>query len=479
MSLLLDALKEAQKQRQSDDGAVPDRAESLNENGGNELEFELELDLESAPESDIDGSDTLLDSTEGHRKPVEGASLIDVNQAGSVEEAVPEPALQVSTPAPQEQAPSPEFTKANIKSPHSANAVFRNRSRHKTRRYLLLGLIVGCLLLLVIGAYLLFVTESFSPSPKAPLRTKDISQPVENPTPLPLVDPASVPKNLATKPVIETATTAVTSRDVTTEKSEFVGGEDKLATEPSQGAVTSVIKSNLEAESHHKPQVNAYDEKYSVEKAADVLSTEDSFTGIKIRKRRIPAKREISLRRAQKAMTSGDLTGAALNYGSVLKASPTNVTALLGMANLSAIKGQLDQAQLYYQGVLAQSPQNLNARAGLLSLANPTSLDVGSALQQLLRENPEKAFLHASLGDYYLKRSEWSAAQGAYFDAFSRDPKNANYAYNLAISLDQMAKPKLALQFYQQALSLEKSTSGHFDSSVLAARIAVLKAAQQ
>ena len=149
------------------------------------------------------------------------------------------------------------------------------------------------------------------------------------------------------------------------------------------------------------------------------------------------------------------------------------------MANLSVTKGQHDRAQFYYQGVLAQSPENLNARAGLLNLASSTSLDVGSALQQLLRESPEKPFLHASLGDYYLKRGEWPAAQAAYFDAFSRDPKNANYAYNLAISLDQMAKPKLALQFYQQALNLEKARPAHFDKAVLVARITVLKAAQR
>jgi hypothetical protein len=39
-----------------------------------------------------------------------------------------------------------------------------------------------------------------------------------------------------------------------------------------------------------------------------------------------------------------------------------------------------------------------------------------------------------------------------------------------------MGKPKLALQFYQTALTLEKSAMAHFDSSVLAARIAFLKA---
>ncbi len=479
MSLLLDALKEAQKQRQSDDNAVPDRAEPLDDNGENELDFELELDLENTAESDSDGSNTLHDSTEGESKPIAEVSRVDVNQVDSVDKLTSGSAQQSSTPAQQEQVPPPVFTRANIESPHSANAVFRNKGTRKTKRYLLLGLMVACLLLLAIGTYLFFISESFSQPRQAPLRTTNINQPVEPPTPLPLVDPTSTPGSLTSKPVIEAVTTAVKAKDVAVDKSEVVAGEDKLATVTGQGAVTLAIKSNLEAESPLKPLADTYGEKNSVEKGAGLSSVEESFSGIKIRKRRIPAKREISLRRAQQAMASGDLVGAASNYGSVLKASPTDVASLLGMANLSAIKGQYDQAQLYYQKVLAQSPQNLNARAGLLSLASSSSLDVGSALQQLLRESPEKAFLHASLGDYYLKRSEWPAAQGAYFDALSRDPKNANYAYNLAISLDQMAKPKLALQFYQQALSLEKSTLAHFDSSVLVARIAVLKANQQ
>ncbi len=470
MSLLLDALKEAQKQRQSDGGAVPDKAESLDDKAENELEFELELDLESTTES----------ATEGESKPIAGAGQVDASQAGSVDKLTAEPARQVPTPAQQEQVPPPVFTKANIDSPHSANAVFRNRSRRKTKRYLLLGLMVACLLLLAIGTYLFFITESFAPPLQAQLRTKSINQPVEPPALLPLVDPASARSTLTSKPVIEEAvTTNLISKNVTTEQSEPVPGEAKLAAVTNPGTVTLAIKSHPGAESHHQSQVDAYDEKYSAEKATELSSAEESFTGIKIRKRRIPAKREISLRRARQAMANGDLAGAESNYGAVLKTSPKHVVALLAMANLSAIKGQLDQAQLYYQWVLAQSPQNLNARAGLLSLASSSSLEVGSALQQLLRESPEKAFLHASLGDYYLKRSEWPAAQGAYFDAFSRDPKNANYAYNLAISLDQMAKPTLALQFYQQALSLERASLAHFDSSVLEARIAVLKAAQR
>ena len=491
MSLLLDALKEAQKQRQSDDGAQKIGTESPGAGTGtgtgtgagtgagteDELEFELELDLENIAEADSDLSNTGPESTRVEAEVLTETSQSDSNHASADDKVAPESILKVTAPSPLKHEPGEALNKTLIESPHSANAVFRNRNRLNKKRYLLLVLILVCLSLLAIGVYLYFLTESFSPASQTVLPRAMSIQPTETPTAKAAVSAlngsTSSVEKLVTEPVMTAVVPKVAAKHIDSDQR-----EDETATVRNKDAVTVANESDLEAESLSKALINARDQKNLTVTVTESFSAEESFTGIKIRKRRIPAQREISLRRAQRAMASGDLVGAESNYGSVLKASPTNIVALLGMANLSATKGQHDRAQFYYQGVLAQSPENLNARAGLLNLASSASLDVGSALQQLLRESPEKPFLHASLGDYYLKRGEWPAAQAAYFDAFSRDPKNANYAYNLAISLDQMAKPKLALQFYQQALSLEKSRSAHFDKAVLVARITVLKAAQ-
>lgn len=474
MSLLLDALKEAQKQRQSDHDTVPGEREPLDDSGEADLDFELELDLDDVVELDSDGSSSSSDSIEDQNPVISEASLGHDNQIGSVNKDVVKPALDASASAQQESVPPPVSPEAHVTSGHSAKAVFRNRARNKTRRYLFLGLILACLVLLVVGAYLFFMTESFSPPRQ--VRTSIIDPPVETSTPLPIVDQASPPGSLTSKPIIETETKPTKAGDGVAKNSEIVADGIELAPLVSDAAITTPIPLSPLDDRAHQSQTRTYDEQKTADKVADAGSVEESFVGIKIHKRRIPANRKISLRRAKNAMFNGDLAGAAKNYGAALKAAPTDIEALLGMASVSAIKGQHDQAQFYYQEVLAQSPQNINARAGLLSLADTSSLEVGSALQQLLRESPEQAFLHASLGDYHLKRGEWSAAQRAYFDAFSRAPKNANYAYNLAVSLDQMGKPKLALQFYQTALILEKSAMAHFDSSVLAARIAFLKA---
>jgi len=471
LSLLLDALKEAEKQRKTGGDAVQVEAESLD--GDNELELELELDLESTSEPDIALSKPLSEPAGVEGKLSAENSPIVVSDSSAADKSS-------SSSTQHGQVSSATLNKTNIESPHSANAVFRNRGRLKTKRYLLLGLVIACLSVLAIGAYLFFITDYFSPSSHKALRTVSVNQPLDTTISRPLVHSADEAAITSTeKSVTQLVMTAVIPSVAESQGIESLQHEGEADSELSQNVMASSNETFVEAERFNNSLSNIRDEKGSAGKTADTYSAEESFTGIKIRKRHIPAKREISLRRARRAMANGDLTVAELNFGSVLKASEDNVVALLGMANLSAIKGQVEQAQSYYQRVLVQSPQNLSARAGLLSLASSSSLDVGSALQQLLRESPEQAFLHAGLGDYYLKRSEWASAQAAYFDAFSRDPKNADYAYNLAISLDQMAKPKLALQFYQQALSLEKTSSANFDKAILVARIALLKAAQR
>jgi uncharacterized protein HemY len=86
-----------------------------------------------------------------------------------------------------------------------------------------------------------------------------------------------------------------------------------------------------------------------------------------------------------------------------------------------------------------------------------------SRLKNLIATQPESALLHFSLGNQYAKQSRWSEAQAAYFKAHSVDPENADYAFNLAVSLDQLHQGKLALEFYQRALALTDRRAASFD----------------
>jgi tetratricopeptide (TPR) repeat protein len=79
--------------------------------------------------------------------------------------------------------------------------------------------------------------------------------------------------------------------------------------------------------------------------------------------------------------------------------------------------------------------------------------------------------LHFSLGNQYAQQSRWSEAQSAYFKAYSVDPENADYAFNLAVSLDQLHQRNLALDYYQRALALAGKRTASFNPAQARTRV--------
>ena len=72
----------------------------------------------------------------------------------------------------------------------------------------------------------------------------------------------------------------------------------------------------------------------------------------------------------------------------------------------------------------------------------------------MIAAQPEASFLHFTLGNQYAQQGRWAEAQQAYFRAYAGDPENPDFAYNLAVSLDQLHQTKLALEYYRRALAL-------------------------
>jgi uncharacterized protein HemY len=128
----------------------------------------------------------------------------------------------------------------------------------------------------------------------------------------------------------------------------------------------------------------------------------------------------------------------------------------------------------WYGKVLEVDPRNNIAQAALLdSKSQGNETDNESYLKNMLVKHPEDANLHVALGNLYAEQNQWSAAQQAYFDAY-RLNASADNAFNLAVSLDQMGKPKLALPYYQRALEQVSGTS-NIDKAALEARIAAIQ----
>jgi tetratricopeptide (TPR) repeat protein len=182
------------------------------------------------------------------------------------------------------------------------------------------------------------------------------------------------------------------------------------------------------------------------------------------------------LAQAYQSLERGDLQLAQRLYGEVIKRDPRDTSALLGLAASAAGMGDSDQAARHYVSVLEVDPRNALAQAGLIGIlgrADPIAAE--TRLKNLISREPS-AFLYFTLGNLYADQNQWPAAQQAYFKAHHLQPDNPDYAYNLAIGLEHLAQPKLALEYYRRATQLA-ANKGHanFDVAVAQERIGRLE----
>ena len=187
-----------------------------------------------------------------------------------------------------------------------------------------------------------------------------------------------------------------------------------------------------------------------------------------------------TLERAYDALQQGRLEEAQRGYEQVLRSDPKNIDALLGIATIAATRGQTEQAYNLYQGALESDPNNPTAQAGIINTRGQS--DPGqseSRLKTALNNQPDSPALYFALGNLYAQQSRWSEAQQSYFRAYAGDPDNADFLFNLAVSLDHLHQNKLAAQYYQMALKTAEANAStrpvSFDRIQVRARIAELR----
>lgn len=170
------------------------------------------------------------------------------------------------------------------------------------------------------------------------------------------------------------------------------------------------------------------------------------------------------LDKAYKSFLAGDFAMAQQQYSQTLQQEPNNRDALLGLAATALNRKQPEQAMTYYIKLLELAPTDPDAFAGLIGLRGQTDpAQSESSLKRILAQNPQAAAIHFALGNVYTQQSRWAEAQQSYFRAYSNAPNNADYAFNLAISLDHLNQSKLALEYYQRALA--QSGPASFDKA--------------
>jgi len=172
------------------------------------------------------------------------------------------------------------------------------------------------------------------------------------------------------------------------------------------------------------------------------------------------------------AYGAGDLGAARTEYQDALRDDPANRDALLGLAAVDVRAGRYEAAASAYRRLLQADPRDAHAQAALIALrahrADPLAAE--SRVKSMLADNPGAHVLNFTLGNQFAQQGRWAEAQQEYFKAFTAEPDNPDFAYNLAVSLDHLRQPKLALEYYTRALALAKSRSAGFDVAAVQAR---------
>jgi len=173
------------------------------------------------------------------------------------------------------------------------------------------------------------------------------------------------------------------------------------------------------------------------------------------------------------AYEAGDLATARNDYQQALREEPGNRDALLGLAAVETRAQRYDVAADTYGRLLQTDPRDAHAQAGLLALRGQ-GLDPQAAesrLKSLIAADPEAGVLQFTLGNLYARQQRWPEAQQVYFKAMAADPDNPDYAYNLAVSLEHVRQGGPALDYYRRALALAQKRSASFDAAAARERV--------
>lgn len=191
---------------------------------------------------------------------------------------------------------------------------------------------------------------------------------------------------------------------------------------------------------------------------------------IEIKQQKIAEQIDPLLLDAYSAYQRGELGLAQQMYLALFQKDARNTDVLLGLATIAQQQGNNLISAQYYARILELDPRNAAANAGMSALKTDDE-NVESRLKNLLREQGNSAALHFALGNLYAGQSRWSEAQQVYFNAYTLEPGNPEFAFNLAVSLDHLGQRQLAAQHYQHALQFDPSHRAGFDHAQIELRV--------
>lgn len=162
--------------------------------------------------------------------------------------------------------------------------------------------------------------------------------------------------------------------------------------------------------------------------------------------------KQLLLREAYEAYRSGNDALAMQRYNQVLEIDRGNRNALLARAAIHIHGGNSAAAIEDYRTLLLANPKDSLAMTSLLAVASFSPRETETQLKLMIREEPESPHLNFALANVYGAQNRWREAQGHYYKALQYNPDDPNYAYNLAVSLEHISQPAVAVSYYRRAL---------------------------
>ena len=181
------------------------------------------------------------------------------------------------------------------------------------------------------------------------------------------------------------------------------------------------------------------------------------------------------LREAYEAYQRGDDKQALAKYNTALDLDPGNRNALLARAAIYVQNDRIPEAIRDYRTLLIANPKDSLAMSSMIAVANFSPEQSETQLKLMIRDEPDSPYLSFALGNIFGAQNRWQEAQGQYFAALQNNPNDPNYAYNLAVSLEHIARPKVAIAYYEKALNNYNNGLATFNRDIVDARLEILK----
>lgn len=176
-----------------------------------------------------------------------------------------------------------------------------------------------------------------------------------------------------------------------------------------------------------------------------------------------------------------DLDLARRNFEQALQRDANNTDALLALAAIAQRQGRPGDAEYLYQRALVANPSDPAVQGAVLNSAatgaDPQNTE--SRLKTLLAAQPESGPLNFALGNLYARQKRWPEAQQVFFNAVAADSDNPDYLFNLAVSLDHIRQSRPAAQHYRLALEAADKRPAAFDRDQVRRRLAELQPERQ